>query len=244
MGLGRLSPDSGDYLLKASGQTGFPSENLDERQREITHYGILSYLHSMGSLDYQISAFGRYSSLFFTPGNNVGDILYNGLAQTAYKRDVAYGYITAEKAIELYPESKRALLTAYADTTAAIDAINEARIHYYLMKPWDPPEEKLFPAIDELLTACWHYLDEQNGRSVTFEYVMLDGINDFPEQARMLAGLLKGHPAKVNLIPFNPFPGTIKPLGASAPSGISVVAARCGSSPYCISGKCVAASAT
>jgi 23S rRNA (adenine2503-C2)-methyltransferase len=62
--------------------------------------------------------------------------------------------------------------------------------------------------IAELLTACWHYLDEQNGRSVTFEYVMLEGVNDSPAQARALARLLKGHPAKVNLIPFNPFPGT------------------------------------
>jgi len=62
--------------------------------------------------------------------------------------------------------------------------------------------------IAELLSACWHYLDEQNGRSVTFEYVMLEGVNDSPAQARELARLLKGHPAKVNLIPFNPFPGT------------------------------------
>ena len=62
--------------------------------------------------------------------------------------------------------------------------------------------------IAELLEACWHYIDEQNGRSVTFEYVMLDGINDSPAQARALAQLLKGHPAKVNLIPFNPFPST------------------------------------
>jgi len=62
--------------------------------------------------------------------------------------------------------------------------------------------------IAELLQACWHYLDEQNGRSVTFEYVMLDGVNDSPAQARAVARLLKGHPAKVNLIPFNPFPGT------------------------------------
>jgi 23S rRNA (adenine2503-C2)-methyltransferase len=62
--------------------------------------------------------------------------------------------------------------------------------------------------IAELLAACWHYLDEQNGRSVTFEYVMLDGVNDSPAQARALARLLRGHPAKVNLIPFNPFPGT------------------------------------
>jgi 23S rRNA (adenine2503-C2)-methyltransferase len=62
--------------------------------------------------------------------------------------------------------------------------------------------------IAELLQACWHYLDEQNGRSVTFEYVMLAGVNDAPAQARALARLLHGHPAKVNLIPFNPFPGT------------------------------------
>src|SRR5690242_8234022 len=56
------------------------------------------------------------------------------------------------EAMELFPQAKRALLTAYADTNAAIDAINEARIHYYLMKPWDPPAEKLFPAIDDLLS--------------------------------------------------------------------------------------------
>jgi 23S rRNA (adenine2503-C2)-methyltransferase len=62
--------------------------------------------------------------------------------------------------------------------------------------------------IRELLEACWHYIDEQNGRSVTFEYVMLEGVNDSPAQARELVRLLKGHPAKVNLIPFNPFPGT------------------------------------
>ena len=63
-------------------------------------------------------------------------------------------------------------------------------------------------SIAELLEACWHYLDEQNGRSVTFEYVMLDGVNDQPEHARELARLLRGKPAKLNLIPFNPFPGT------------------------------------
>jgi 23S rRNA (adenine2503-C2)-methyltransferase len=71
--------------------------------------------------------------------------------------------------------------------------------------------------IAELLEACWHYLDEQNGRSVTFEYVMLEGVNDSPAQARALARLLKGHPAKVNLIPFNPFPGTLyRRSGAAA----------------------------
>jgi 23S rRNA (adenine2503-C2)-methyltransferase len=69
------------------------------------------------------------------------------------------------------------------------------------------PINKKHP-IAELLDACWHYIDEQNGRSVTFEYVMLAGINDSRNQARALAALLKGHPAKVNLIPFNAFTGT------------------------------------
>ena len=55
------------------------------------------------------------------------------------------------KAIELYPEARRVLLTAYADTDAAIQAINQARIHHYLLKPWDPPEQQLYPVLDDLL---------------------------------------------------------------------------------------------
>jgi thioredoxin reductase (NADPH) len=54
-------------------------------------------------------------------------------------------------AMELYPEAKRVLLTAYADTEAAIKAINEVQLDHYLMKPWDPPEERLYPTVDELL---------------------------------------------------------------------------------------------
>lgn len=59
------------------------------------------------------------------------------------------------RAMPLYPEAKRVLLTAYADTDAAIRAINTAKIHYYLNKPWDPPEEKLYPVLDDLLFS-WH----------------------------------------------------------------------------------------
>ena len=55
------------------------------------------------------------------------------------------------EAIKLYPESKRVLLTAYADTEAAIQAINTAAVNHYLLKPWDPPEEKLYPVLDDLL---------------------------------------------------------------------------------------------
>ncbi|MCM3905480.1 MAG: FAD-dependent oxidoreductase [Pyrinomonadaceae bacterium] len=56
-----------------------------------------------------------------------------------------------DQAIGLYPDAKRVLLTAYADTDAAIAAINEAGINHYLLKPWDPPEENLYPVLDDLL---------------------------------------------------------------------------------------------
>jgi 23S rRNA (adenine2503-C2)-methyltransferase len=82
-----------------------------------------------------------------------------------------------------------------------------------LHAPDDELRSRLVPInrlhnIAELLAACWHYLDEQNGRSVTFEYVMLEDVNDSLAQAEALARLLAGRPAKLNLIPFNPFPGT------------------------------------
>ncbi|NIR43870.1 MAG: FAD-dependent oxidoreductase [Gemmatimonadetes bacterium] len=56
-----------------------------------------------------------------------------------------------QRAVEIFPESKRVLLTAYADTEAAIRAINEVHIDHYLLKPWDPPEEKLYPVLTDLL---------------------------------------------------------------------------------------------
>jgi thioredoxin reductase (NADPH) len=56
------------------------------------------------------------------------------------------------EARKIFPEAKRVLLTAYADTEAAIAAINEVGLDYYLLKPWDPPEEELFPIVEDLLT--------------------------------------------------------------------------------------------
>ena len=56
-----------------------------------------------------------------------------------------------KEAIKLYPGAKRTLLTAYADTDAAIKAINEVQLHHYLLKPWDPPEQQLYPVLDDLL---------------------------------------------------------------------------------------------
>jgi thioredoxin reductase (NADPH) len=68
-----------------------------------------------------------------------------------YRMPEMNGIEFLEQAMDIYPGARRALLTAYADTGAAIDAINVVDLDYYLLKPWDPPEEKLYPVVDALL---------------------------------------------------------------------------------------------
>jgi thioredoxin reductase (NADPH) len=79
-----------------------------------------------------------------------------------------------QAAMAIYPEAKRVLLTAYADTEAAIRAINAAKIHYYLNKPWDPPEEKLYPVLDDLLEA-W-----KQGYKAPYEGIRVIGLRWSP----------------------------------------------------------------
>jgi 23S rRNA (adenine2503-C2)-methyltransferase len=69
------------------------------------------------------------------------------------------------------------------------------------------PLNRRYP-IEDLLAACRRYPGASNARRITFEYVMLRGVNDSEAEARELVRLLKGIPAKVNLIPFNPWPGS------------------------------------
>jgi thioredoxin reductase (NADPH) len=79
-----------------------------------------------------------------------------------------------QQVMPVYPEAKRVLLTAYADTEAAIRAINAAKIHYYLNKPWDPPEEKLYPVLDDLLEA-W-----KQGYKAPYEGIRVIGLRWSP----------------------------------------------------------------
>lgn len=79
-----------------------------------------------------------------------------------------------QRTMEIYPDAKRVLLTAYADTEAAIRAINSAKIHYYLNKPWDPPEEKLYPVLDDLLQ------DWREGYKPPFDGVRVVGLRWSP----------------------------------------------------------------
>ena len=80
-----------------------------------------------------------------------------------------------EQAMNIFPEAKRVLLTAYADTEAAIRSINKAKIDYYLMKPWDPPEEHLYPILDDLLDDWWAVAKPQ------FEGIRIIGLRWSPK---------------------------------------------------------------
>src|ERR1700722_2601912 len=78
-----------------------------------------------------------------------GDLVAAILAD--YRMPELNGIEFLERAMDVYPGARRVLLTAYADTGAAIDAINIVDLDHYLLKPWDPPEEKLYPVVDALL---------------------------------------------------------------------------------------------
>jgi thioredoxin reductase (NADPH) len=85
-----------------------------------------------------------------------GDLVAVILAD--YRMPQMNGIEFLEQALDVYPGARRVLLTAYADTDAAIDAINVVDLDHYLLKPWDPPEEKLYPVLDDLLEA-WRHSD-------------------------------------------------------------------------------------
>ncbi len=95
-----------------------------------------------------------------------------------------------QQAREIYPDARRVLLTAYSDTDAAIRAINDVQLDYYLMKPWDPPEEKLFPTISELLE------DWQESYRPPFKGLKIIGYQ-FSPQSHEIKEFLSG-----NLVPY------------------------------------------
>lgn len=111
--------------------------------------------------------------------------------------------------------NKRVTLST-AGLVPGIDRLSEASdvsLAVSLHAPFDDLRDELVPLnrkypIDELLAACQRYLAKRPRAAVTFEYTLMKGINDQPEHARRLIKLMRRLPSKVNLIPFNPFPGT------------------------------------
>src|SRR5215831_7305653 len=121
------------------------------------------------------------------------------------------GVAFLREAMQIFPEAKRALLTAYADTNAAISAINEANIDYFFMKPWDPPVEHLYPQVDDLLDdwrasyhpafegirllgtrwspRCYELRDFLARSHVPYQWIDVEGAANDPETKRLLEAL-------------------------------------------------------
>ncbi len=95
-----------------------------------------------------------------------------------------------KQALQEFPEAKRVLLTAYSDTEAAVRAINEVRLDYYFVKPWDPPEEKLYPVLNDLLD------DWQTGYQAPYSGIRIVGFN-FSPKSHQVKDFLAG-----NLVPY------------------------------------------
>jgi len=92
-----------------------------------------------------------------------------------------------QEAMRMYPDAKRALLTAYADTTAAISAINDAGINYFFLKPWDPPSERLYPQLDDMLD------DWQASHKPSFEGIRVLGTRWSPRSYELRDFLARNH---------------------------------------------------
>ncbi len=115
---------------------------------------------------------------------------------------------------DCYGLSKRRVTLSTAGVVPAMRRLAEesdVSLAVSLHAPNDELRNVLVPLnckypLKELMAACRHYVEVGNKRKITFEYVMLDGVNDKPEHARQMIQLLKGIPSKINLIPFNPFP--------------------------------------
>lgn len=125
-------------------------------------------------------------------------------AMSLMRNDLGFGF--AAKRVTL---STAGLVPGIHRLRESLDVALAVSLH----SPVDDVRTELVPLnrkypIAELMQACRDYVSEKHKRSVTFEYTLIDGVNDHPEHARKLVKLLRTVPSKLNLIPFNPFPGT------------------------------------
>ncbi|MCX8252764.1 MAG: 23S rRNA (adenine(2503)-C(2))-methyltransferase RlmN [Beijerinckiaceae bacterium] len=146
----------------------------------------------------------------------VSNIVFMGMGEPLYNFDAvrdAVGIITDGDGLSL---SKRRVTVSTAGVvpqSGRLGAEAGPRLAISLHAVRDDLRDELVPLnrkypLAELLRACRDYPGASNARRITFEYVMLKGVNDSPAEARELVRVLKGVPAKINLIPFNPWPGT------------------------------------
>ena len=146
----------------------------------------------------------------------ISNIVFMGMGEPLYNLDAVAAAIDIVSDNEGIAISRRRITVSTSGVVPQLQALGErtqAMLAISLHATNDPLRDVLVPLnkrydIAALMEAIRAYPGLSNARRVTFEYVMLKGVNDSPEEARALVRLLKGVPAKINLIPFNPWPGT------------------------------------
>ncbi|MCA3622880.1 MAG: 23S rRNA (adenine(2503)-C(2))-methyltransferase RlmN [Methylobacterium sp.] len=150
-------------------------------------------------------------------GRFVSNIVFMGMGEPLYNyenvRD-AIGVLTDPEGLQLSRRRITVSTSGVVPEIARLGTDTGAMLAISLHATNDPLRDELVPInrkypIAELLQACRDYPGVSNARRITFEYVMLKGVNDSLAEARALVKLLRGIPAKINLIPFNPWPGSI-----------------------------------
>ena len=151
------------------------------------------------------------------PGRKITNVVMMGMGEPLLNFDNVVTAVRIMMDDFAYGLSKRRVTVSTAGVIPAMDRLGDTldmRLAVSLHATNDELRNELVPVnrkypLKDLMAACRRFIDKQNSRSrITFEYVMLDGINDQPEHARELVKLLKGIPTLMNLIPFNPFEGS------------------------------------
>jgi len=151
------------------------------------------------------------------PGRKITNVVMMGMGEPLLNFDNVVSAVRIMMDDFAYGLSKRRVTVSTAGVVPAMDRLGDIldmRLAVSLHASNDALRNELVPVnkkypLKELMAACRRFIDKQNTRSrITFEYVLLDGINDQPEHARELIKLLKGIPTLMNLIPFNPFAGS------------------------------------
>ncbi len=151
------------------------------------------------------------------PGRKITNVVMMGMGEPLLNFDNVVRAVRIMMDDFAYGLSKRRVTVSTAGVVPAMDRLGDTldmRLAVSLHATNDELRNELVPVnkkypLKELMAACRRFIDKQNSRSrITFEYVLLDGVNDKPEHARELIKLLKGIPTLMNLIPFNPFEGS------------------------------------
>lgn len=151
------------------------------------------------------------------PGRKITNVVMMGMGEPLLNFDNVVRAVRIMMDDFAYGLSKRRVTVSTAGVVPAMDRLGDVidmRLAVSLHAPNDELRNQLVPVnkkypLKELMAACRRFIEKQNSRSrITFEYVLLEGVNDKPEHARELIKLLKGIPTLMNLIPFNPFEGS------------------------------------